>query len=127
MIVTSVVIMMKSLTYDELSKLLDIKIASARRLVMRKKWLKTKGNDGKTRISVPEHFLEDKDSRNDNHDDSHSGDHIDVVSENVMLKARIEDLERLVNSEKQRAASAELDRDRWHEIANKSWFKKLFE
>jgi len=42
--------MTKKMTYKELSDYLDIKLPSARRLVMRKKWLKIKGNDGEARI-----------------------------------------------------------------------------
>ena len=42
-----------SLTYDELAERLGITSKSAKHLVWRKKWDRTKGNDGKARIQVP--------------------------------------------------------------------------
>ena len=42
-----------SLTYDELAERLGIVPKSAKHLVWRKKWDRTKGNDGKARIQVP--------------------------------------------------------------------------
>ena len=42
-----------SLTYDELAERLGITLKSAKHLVWRKKWDRTKGNDGKARIQVP--------------------------------------------------------------------------
>jgi hypothetical protein len=41
------------LTYDEIAAALGITPDSARRLVARKKWSRTAGNDGKARIGVP--------------------------------------------------------------------------
>jgi hypothetical protein len=42
-----------SLTYDEIAEALGIERESARRLVIRKHWKRTKGNDGKARVEVP--------------------------------------------------------------------------
>ncbi len=42
-----------SLTYDDLAEALGIERESARRLVIRKRWKRTKGNDGKARVEVP--------------------------------------------------------------------------
>lgn len=42
-----------SLTYQELAERLGIDLLSARRRVLRSKWQKTKGNDGRVRVSVP--------------------------------------------------------------------------
>jgi len=126
-IVLNVVMMMtKKMTYKELSKHLNIKLPSARRLVMRKKWHKVKGNDGETRINVPDDFLIERDNHDDNHNDGHhvkSDKYDDVIVslkiENAALKANLE-------AEKNRADTAEKDRDAWKELANKSWFKRLF-
>lgn len=43
----------KSLTYEDLARALGIAVASAKRLAIRRKWAKSIGNDGKTRVSVP--------------------------------------------------------------------------
>ncbi len=43
----------KSLSYDELANLLGIERESARHLAFRRRWRRTKGNDGKARVDVP--------------------------------------------------------------------------
>lgn len=43
----------RSLSYDELADLLGIERESARHLVFRRRWRRTKGNDGKARVEVP--------------------------------------------------------------------------
>src|SRR3954468_18208518 len=43
----------KSLSYDELANLLGIERESARHLAFRRRWRRTKGNDGKARVEVP--------------------------------------------------------------------------
>lgn len=95
---------------------------------MRKKWLKIKGNDGEARVMVPDEFLEGRDviGHDDNHNDGYdvrSDKNDDVIMtlkiENAALKASLE-------AEKNRADTAETDRDRWYEVANKSWFRRLF-
>lgn len=46
------------LTYDEIAGAFGITRESARQLVIRKRWARRKGNDGKARIEVPEDALE---------------------------------------------------------------------
>jgi len=46
-----------ALTYDQLAKRLGIATDSARRLVNRKKWSRTRGNDQRAVIQVPAEFL----------------------------------------------------------------------
>ena len=46
--------MSSSLTYAELAKALKITPESANRLARRKRWPRVKGNDGRTRVTVPE-------------------------------------------------------------------------
>lgn len=118
----------ETLTYKELAARLGIKLASARRLVMRKRWPKAKGNDGETRITIP---LEALDRPDDNHDDNHTDSH--NVSHIKELQAKIETLNELLVSERQRAdacekraISAESDRDRWHAEATRPLLKRLF-
>jgi len=48
--------MSRSLTYSELAKALEITPESANRLARRKHWPRVKGNDGRTRVAVPEDF-----------------------------------------------------------------------
>jgi len=43
----------RSLSYDELAGLLGIERESARHLAFRRRWRRTKGNDGKARVEVP--------------------------------------------------------------------------
>ncbi len=115
--------MTESLTYKELAERLGIKLTSARRTAMRKKWQRIKGNDGETRVLVPLEVLErhndsHDDSRDDNHDDRHNDSQIKE------LQAKVEALGELLLSERRRADAAELDRDRWHAQAIKPWWKR---
>jgi hypothetical protein len=48
--------MSRSLTYAELAEALKITSESANRLARRKRWPRVKGNDGRTRVAVPEDF-----------------------------------------------------------------------
>jgi len=112
--------MTESLTYKELAERLGIKLTSARRTAMRKKWQRIKGNDGETRVLVP---LEALERHNDNHDDSRDDSHND--SQIKELQAKVEILGELLAVERQRAAAAELDRDRWHAEAIKPWWRKI--
>src|SRR3954470_9357148 len=43
----------RSLSYDELADMLGIERESARHLAFRRRWRRTKGNDGKARVEVP--------------------------------------------------------------------------
>ena len=116
------VIMTESLTYKEIADRLNIKLTSARRIAMRKKWQRIKGNDGETRVLVPIEVLERRnDSPNDDHNDSHNDQHND--SQIKELQAKVEGLQELLSSERRRADAAEQDRDRWHEQAIKPWWK----
>ena len=53
---------MPSLTYAELAHSLRITPESANRLARRKRWPRVKGNDGRTRVAVPEEVLVRPDS-----------------------------------------------------------------
>jgi len=54
--------MSRSLTYTELAAALKITPESANRLARRKRWPRVKGNDGRTRVAVPEEALVRQDS-----------------------------------------------------------------
>jgi hypothetical protein len=63
---------MPTLTYAEIAEALKIAPASAYRLALRRRWPRTKGNDGKTRVDVPDEALTRHcDSTSDSHSDSH--------------------------------------------------------
>lgn len=44
---------MRLLTYEQIAEIFGIERESARQLVIRKRWPRTRGNDGKARIQVP--------------------------------------------------------------------------
>lgn len=50
------------LTYSEIAARLGIKLPSARRLVLRRKWPKVVGNDGTVRVRVPKDFFDDREA-----------------------------------------------------------------
>ncbi len=54
--------MSRSLTYAEMAEALKITPESANRLARRKRWPRVKGNDGKTRVAMPEQALVRQDS-----------------------------------------------------------------
>lgn len=87
--------MIRSLTYAELAKALKIKPESATRLAMRKHWQRTKGNDGKVRVTVPEDVLVRADDHPDSHPDDHPDSHPDNQHDNPVhaLQAQIARLE----------------------------------
>jgi hypothetical protein len=63
-----------ALSYDDLAQRLGVTVASARRLVHRRRWQKIRGNDGRALVQVPQEFLDRRsDSHHDDHDDSHDG------------------------------------------------------
>lgn len=100
-------------TYEELAEHYGITKKSAQNLARKKGWHRTLGNDRKARIHVP---LEGPKEVND--------DVPDQKTEILVLKAKIEGMERTIKAEQQRADAAEQDRDRWHEYATRKrdWF-----
>jgi hypothetical protein len=62
--------MSRSLTYAEIAEALRITPESANRLARRKRWPRMKGNDGRTRVAVPEEALVRPDSPPANPGDS---------------------------------------------------------
>ena len=66
-VIGTIVVTTLALSYDELAKRLGITIASSRRLVHRRRWMKAKGNDGRALVQIPVEFLDSRpdDSRSD--------------------------------------------------------------
>ncbi|MGB5862655.1 MAG: hypothetical protein WBH52_29990 [Pseudomonas aeruginosa] len=95
------------LTYRELADRLGIKLESARKTVLRKGWKRIQGNDGIARIVVPNASLP---SPKDNAPDT--------SHEMLALETEIKHLKEMLEVTKQ-------DRDRWHALAVRPWWRRL--
>src|SRR3954464_15771799 len=71
-----------ALTYEELAARTGMSLASARRLVHRRKWRKAKGNDGRAVVQVPDDFL---DHHKGKHPDAHGGHSAALVEPSAMM------------------------------------------
>jgi hypothetical protein len=113
-----------ALSYDELADRLGITVASARRLVLRRRWSKGKGNDGRAIVQVPTDFLE---RRSDSLSDSPADDTPDTATTALatvlptnqepgtearalldLLQARVAELDSEVKELRPRAARADV-------------------
>jgi len=113
----------ESLTYRELAARLGVKVESARKMVQRKRWRRVTGNDGTVRICVPVDALpQPQDMAPDSPKDSPQDSPALYARE---LEIRIEGLRMLLQAESRRADAAESDRDRWHAMAMRPWWKRL--
>ncbi len=63
-----------AMSYEEIAERFGVTLLSARRMVHRRKWQKTKGNDGRAVVQVPNEFL---DGHHAKHRDGHYDDHTD--------------------------------------------------
>lgn len=105
----------ESLTYHELADRMGVKLDSARKTVRRKRWQKVTGNDGTLRILVPVEALPLPTGRPpDSPKDSQRE-----------LEIMIDGLRALLQAETWRAETAEQDRDRWHAMACRPWWRRL--
>lgn len=104
------------LTYKEIAARLGIKLVSARQTVSRKGWLRQRGNDGAVRIRVPLSYLQ----RESDGVDERSVINVDVDIREEVVKLRAEN-----DFLRQRVADLEVDRDRWHEMAVRPWWRRL--
>src|SRR4051812_35663583 len=104
----------RSLSYDELADMFGIERESARHLAFRRRWRRTKGNDGKARVDVPLEVLPQPgpvtprggrpDSPTDSSTDTPTG------SETVLTR-HIERLEAMLTDAQARLADVEADCD----------------
>ena len=51
-----------ALTYEQIAQRLGITVPSVRRMVNRHRWRKTRANDGRTLVNVPEEYLAERDA-----------------------------------------------------------------
>lgn len=130
------------LTYRQLAERLGVKPDSARKLAQRRRWRRIPGNDGAVRVVVPVEALPVAgevtpvvapdasggvlavagDVTRDVALDVPPVDHEAVARE---LDLRIEGLRALLAAEGRRADAAESDRDRWHALATRPWWRRL--
>jgi len=111
-----------AVTYRELAERLGIKLESARKTAQRKRWRRSMANDGTARVHVPLEAL--------------------IIPETVptdvpgtgapALEARISALEALLDEVRSTNAALQAtnedlrsDRDRWHDLATRPWWKWL--
>jgi UDP-N-acetylmuramoylalanine-D-glutamate ligase len=82
---------MPVMTYRELSDALGIAPASAYRLALRRRWPRTKGNDGRTKVSVPDEALtRHSDSPTVSQNDNQGVSHPDSQNDSHLMIARLE-------------------------------------
>ena len=108
----------RSLSYDELADMLGIERESARHLAFRRRWRRTKGNDGKARVDVPLEILPQPgpvtptggrpDSPTDSSTDTPAGS---LTGSETVLTRHIERLEAMLTDAQARLADVEADRD----------------
>ena len=121
----------QTVTYAELAARLGITEDSAKRLVRRRKWPRKTGNDGKMRIDVPvDRLVVTPDSPGDtppvSPGDSPEGRPGDDSAVTIArLEAEISGLKALVEAERARADATGADRDRWHNLAMRPWWRRL--
>lgn len=113
---------MPAMTYDELAAHLGISRKSAQNLVRRKGWKKTVGNDKKVRIVVPDDAPQMLPSE-DHHEEPPRV--LPMDPRVPLLETQISALKEIVASERRRADAAEADRDRWHQMAVRPFWKRL--
>lgn len=120
----------ESLTYHELAERLGVKPDSARKAARRHRWKRSLGNDGLARVLVP---LDDLPPSRPSPDPVPPGARVDSPPDDLAdasllsreLELRLEGLRALLAAEGRRADAAEADRDRWHALAIRPWWKRL--
>lgn len=132
------------LTYEQLAQRLNIKPASAKRLVQRKKWARIIGNDGVTRVKV-EGVAVTPIVTDDVGGDVAPDMSSPLVAEIERLRAELEaerarsdqaiadlradrdvEIERLQAAHKRELEGLRADRDEWRTTATKSLWAKIF-
>lgn len=118
--------MIESLTYAELAARLGISPEAARKKARTAKWPVRLGNDGKARVSVD--FADIRPAR------PPSAQRPEDVRQNRVheLQQQVEALRSELRSEGARTAVIEArlelmtaERDRWHAMASRTWWRKL--
>jgi len=112
--ITGVGVDTRSLSYDELADMLGIERESARHLAFRRRWRRTKGNDGKARVDVPLEALPQSSpatptgGRPDGSTDTPAGA---VTGSETVLTRHIKRLEAMLTYAQARLADVEADCD----------------
>ena len=125
-----------ALSYDAIAARLGIAVPSARRLVHRKKWPKSKGNDGRAVVQVPAEFLDGHDDgpsdkqhdaptdgqKDGRQDDSKAvivteGTLSEVLARLAAAQVELVEMARRLGAAENEAAALKVDRDRWAGMA----------
>lgn len=112
-----------SLTYDEIAQRFEISAGSARNLVRRKRWSRTVGNDGRARIAVPVEALPEAPPAAPL--EAPSMGVPDLESTVAALRELVEAERRRADTEAARVVDLTADRDRWHALAVRPWWRRL--
>jgi hypothetical protein len=106
-----------AMPYESLAERLGITVASARKLVLRRRWARSTGNSGRTVVLVPEEFLQRRatDSPSPSPTDSHGDSPTDSPSLGpdaraliALLQGRVAELDGEVKELRPKAARAEV-------------------
>jgi hypothetical protein len=99
---------MPSLTYAELAEALGITPASANKTARRRRWPRHIGNDGRTRVTVPDEALVRQDSPPVSHGDSPPDNPVHALQAQVArLEGELVGVREALGSERARAEAAE--------------------
>ncbi len=112
------------MTYEAAATRLGIAVASVKRQAARRKWPKRKGNDGRVTIGIPVTRLSDDMSPVTVIPSVHT-QLAQLETEMAIMRIQFDASERARAMAEQRAETAEIDRDRWHALAIRPWWKRL--
>lgn len=118
------------MTYDELATALGITPDSARRLVARKKWSRSPGNDGKARVHVPPDVIPD--IRLDVRGNKQPLKADELELQVVRLEGEIQLLKNIIEIERRISAEVRDERNAWQKQAERlsdqriPFMRKLF-
>ena len=118
-VIRTIIVTNLALSYDEIATRLGITIASSRRLVHRKRWMKAKANDGRALVQVPVDFLDSRPddnpgngpngSQHDSPNDSPSDGVVEILARLTAAHAELIEMARRLG-----AAEGEVERLRDH-------------
>lgn len=108
------------MTYDQAAERLNIDRKSVQRQANRRKWPRKNGNDGRVLVGVPTDRLSPPTVGSTVGPTVH-----DLQAQVTALSIELAAEKRISDAQKSRADAAESDRDRWHQMAVRPWWKRL--
>lgn len=113
------------MTYAEAARRLGIAPASVKRQAARRSWPKRQSNDGRVMVGIPVDRLSSDGPFDCRGDSQADGPPSPVHAQIARLEAELAGIRELLGAERRRAETAESDRDRWHALAIRPWWKRL--